>query len=204
MIKLDDKGLVPAIIQDDKTGDVLMLGYASPGSLARTFREGDLWLYSRSRAELWHKGALSGNYMYVRSISTDCDKDALLIKVDPDGPICHTGERSCFFNVLSEMPKYVKPEKGSGILEELFATIQDRKDVDPNGSYTAKLLSEGVEYIAQKVIEEAGETAIEGIKSSNDSLASEAADLFYHVLVLIAATNLTPEDIWEELRQRRK
>ncbi len=204
MIQLDEKGLVPAIAQDDKTGDVLMLGYVSPGSLRRTLEGGTVWFYSRSRAELWHKGEISGNYMHVKSVWADCDGDVVLIKVDPDGPICHTGERTCFFTPIDEMPDFASPDKGPGILDELFSVIQDRKSADPEESYTAKLLAGGPEAIAQKVIEEAGETAIEGMKSDGVALANEAADLVYHTLVLLAATGVKPEDVWDALRERRK
>ena len=204
MIQLDDRGLVPAIAQDDKTGDVLMLGYVSPGSLSRTLDGGSVWFYSRSRTELWHKGEISGNYMHVKSVWADCDGDVLLIKVDPDGPICHTGEQTCFFTPIEEMPKFASSDKGPGILDELFAVIQDRRDADPEESYTAKLLAGGPEAIARKVIEEAGETAIEGMKGDGEALASEAADLVYHTLVLLAATGARPEDVWEKLRERRK
>ena len=173
MIKLDDKGLVPAIAQDATTGDVLMLGYMSPGSLKRTLEGGDVWFYSRSREDLWHKGEISGNYLHVKSAALDCDGDAILLKVDPDGPACHTGNATCFFTSLDELPDFTSSDAGSGILDELFAVVQDRKNEMPEGSYTTDLLREGADRISQKVIEEAGETAIAGVKGDKEQLARE-------------------------------
>ena len=204
MLTLDDKGLIPAIAQDATTGQVLMLGYVTPGSLKRTMEGGDVWFYSRSRAELWHKGELSGNYLHVRSVHQDCDGDALLIQVDADGPACHTGNQSCFFTALGEVPSFQQGEPGPGILEELFSVIQDRRDADPQVSYTARLLQEGPRRIAQKVIEEAGEAALAGSSGQKEELAQELADLFYHALVLMAATGVKPDDVWQVLRDRRR
>lgn len=204
MIRLDEKGLVPAIAQNANTGEVLTLGYVSAESLNRTFDSGQVWFYSRSRSELWHKGEVSGNYMHVRSISVDCDNDTLLLKVDPDGPACHTGNTTCFFTHINEIPNFQRSDKGEGILEELFAIIQDRKTTDPDDSYTALLMKAGVDRISQKVIEEAGEAAIEGVKGDKTRFAEETADLIYHILVLLAAMGGKPEDVWEQLRLRRK
>jgi len=204
MIQLDEKGLVPAIAQNDATGEVIMLGYMSPGSLKRTLEGGEVWFYSRSRADLWHKGEVSGNYMRVKSAAVDCDGDVILLRVEPDGPICHTGKPTCFFTPLEQLPNFARPEKGSGIVEELFAVIQDRKRDLPEGSYTAQLLQGGPDRISQKVIEEAGETALAGARGDVEQLVGEAADLLYHTLVLLAATGAKPEDVWAELRERRK
>ena len=202
-VLLDDKGLAPAICQHEETGEVIMLGYVNPGSLKRTLEGGEVWFYSRSRADLWHKGEVSGNYMRIRSASVDCDGDVVLLKVIPDGPICHTGNPTCFFTPVDELPDFESPEKGPGILEELFSLIQDRKEAMPNGSYTTSLFEAGSDRIAQKVIEEAGEVAIAGVKSDRESLAGEMADLLYHSLVLMAATGARPEDVWSALRERR-
>ena len=204
MIQLDEKGLVPAIAQNATTGEVIMLGYMSPGSLKRTLEGGDVWFYSRSRSDLWHKGEVSGNYMRFKSATLDCDGDVILLQVEPDGPICHTGNATCFFTPIDELPGFEHRDKGPGIMEELFAVIQDRKRDLPEGSYTAQLFREGVDRISQKVIEEAGETALAGAKGNADQLVREAADLVYHTLVLLAASGASPEDVWEQLRQRRK
>ena len=204
MIRLDENGLVPAIAQDVNTGAVLMLGYMSPGSLKRTLESGDVWFYSRSRAELWHKGEVSGNYMHVKSAALDCDGDVVLLKVQPDGPACHTGNATCFFTPLEELPEFERPDSGPAILDELFAVIQERKRDMPEDSYTARLFREGAERISQKVIEEAGETAIAGAMGDGDQVVREAADLLYHTLVLLSASGAKPEDVWAQLRERRK
>jgi len=204
-VKLNEQGLLPAIAQDAKTGQVLMLGYMNPGSLKRTVEGVQVWFYSRSREDLWHKGEISGNYLNLKEAWLDCDKDSILLKVDPDGPACHTGETSCFFNLLEGLPEeYETTETGPGVLSELYAVIQDRQREMPQDSYTTKLLEEGVARIAQKVIEEAGETAIAGVQNDTESLPGEVADLLYHTLVLMAATGVKPQQVWDVLRERRK
>ena len=202
-VLLDEKGLAPAICQNVETGDVLMLGYVNPGALKRTLEGGEVWFYSRSRSDLWHKGEVSGNYMRIRSASVDCDGDVILLKVVPDGPICHTGNPTCFFTPFDDLPDFESPERGPGILEEIFSVIQDRKESMPEGSYTTTLLRGGTERIAQKVIEEAGEAAIAGVKQDGEQVVNELADLLYHSLVLMAATGVRPEEVWSALRDRR-
>ena len=203
-VKLDDQGLVPAIAQDINTGQVLMLGYMNPGSLKRTMEGTQVWFYSRSREDLWHKGELSGNYLNLREAWVDCDGDTILLKVQPDGPACHTGDPSCFFTPMDELPdEYESGDTGPRILDELFAVIKDRQREMPADSYTAKLLQEGVPRVAQKVIEEAGEAAIAATLGDNENLPGEIADLLYHSLVLLAASGLSPQSVWEELRARR-
>ncbi len=201
-VQLDENGLVPAIAQDARTKDVIMLGYMNPGALKRTMEGGDVWFYSRSRSDMWHKGEVSGNYMRYESASMDCDGDTLLLQVNPDGPICHTGNQTCFFVPFDDMPDFERVVKGPRILEELFSVIQDRKEEMPEGSYTAELLREGVSRISKKVVEEAGETAIAGMGGDTDEVAEEAADLLYHTLVLLSATGVRPEDVWARLRER--
>ena len=203
-VRLDQQGLVPAIVQDINTKQVLMLGYVNPGSLQRTLDGGQVWFYSRSREDLWHKGEISGNFMNLKKTWVDCDGDTLLFQVVPDGPVCHTGNETCFFTPLDEMPEFERPERGAGVLEEVFAVIQDRKREMPEGSYTAELLKEGVGRAAQKVVEEAGESAIAAAKGDNEQLPLEVADLFYHALVLLAAAGASPEAVWQELRKRRR
>ena len=181
-----------------------MLGYMNPGSLKCTVEGEQVWFYSRSREDLWHKGELSGNYLNLREAWVDCDADTILLKVEPDGPACHTGEVSCFYTKMEDMPEdYESTESGSGILDELFAVIQDRQLEQPEGSYTARLLQEGTARIAQKVIEEAGETAIAAVKGDREALSGEVADLLYHTLVLLADSGLKPQEIWEVLRSRQ-
>lgn len=204
-MKLNEQGLIPAIAQHIDTGEILMMGYMSPGALKRTLEGGQVWYYSRSREDLWHKGEVSGNYLNLKEAWVDCDADTILMKVIPDGPTCHTGEPSCFFTPLQGMPEGFHSEDTSAqILEELFSTIQERKRDLPEGSYTAKLIQSGIGRVAQKVIEEAGETALAAAQGDADSLPAEAADLLYHTLVLLAASGVTPNQVWEELRSRRR
>ena len=204
-LKLNEQGLMPAIAQDINTGQVLMLGYMNPGSLKRTVEGIQVWFYSRSREDLWHKGEVSGNYLNLREAYVDCDADTLLLKVEPDGPACHTGNTSCFFTSLNGMPEsFQTTDTGPGILDELFALVQDRKQDLPEGSYTAQLLKGGVGRIAQKVIEEAGESAIAATQGDTEQLPKEVADLMYHALVLLSASGVTPQQVWQELRDRRR
>ena len=202
-IQLDEKGLVPAVAQDVNSGEVLMLGYMNPGALKRTLDGGEVWFYSRSRSDLWHKGEVSGNYMRVKSAAVDCDGDTIILQVEPDGPVCHTGNQTCFFTPIEDFPEFTRTEKGPGILEDLFAVIQDRKRDMPEGSYTTQLFSEGAKRIAQKVVEEAGETALAAAVGDKEELVKESADLLYHTLVLLSALGARPEDVWQELRSRQ-
>ena len=203
-VKLNEQGLVPAIAQDANNGNVLMLGYMNPGSIKRTVEGIQVWFYSRSQEDLWHKGEVSGNYLNLKEAWLDCDGDTILLKVDPDGPTCHTGNTSCFFSPLEGLPEgYEDTDRGPGILGELYATVQDRQREMPEGSYTVKLLQEGIGRIAQKVIEEAGETALAAAQGDDEHLPSEIADLMYHTLVLMAASGIKPEQVWQELRDRR-
>ena len=204
-VKLNEHGLIPAIAQDVNTGQVLMLGYMNPGSLKRTVEGIQVWFYSRSREDLWHKGEVSGNYLNLREAWLDCDADTILLKVEPDGPACHTGETSCFFTPMDQLPEeYEVAESGPGILDELFGVIRDRQQDPAEESYTAGLLREGTARVAQKVIEEAGEAAIAAAQGDHENLPKEIADLLYHSLVLLAATGVPPQAVWEELRSRRK
>ena len=203
MINLDDNGLVPAIVQDSDTEQVLMLGYMSPESIDKTFSDGQVWFYSRSRGELWHKGETSGNYLDLKEAILDCDGDTILLKVKPAGPVCHTGTKSCFESPMSEDNSYNAHDKGPAILDLLFGLIQDRKLNKPEGSYTTRLFDRGIDFIAQKVIEEAGEFALASATGNLDNVPKELADLLYHCLVLVSAADLDPEDVWRELRLRR-
>ncbi len=203
-LKRNENGLIPAIAQHHETGEVLMLAYVSAESLARTLQDGDAWFYSRSRQSLWHKGEESGNFMRVKSLLVDCDGDTLLMKVDPVGPACHTGAVSCFFNDLDAEPSYEASEANVGVLEELFGVIKDRQANPTAESYTAKLLQSGIGRVSQKVVEEAGESAIAAVQGENEALAGEVADLLYHTLTMLAAADVSPRDVWAELAKRRK
>ncbi len=205
-LTFDDRGLIPAIVQDAANGSVLTLAYMNAEALKRTIEGPDVWFYSRSRQELWHKGETSGNYLKVKSVSLDCDGDAVVVKVDPVGPACHTGETTCFHTAL-DTNAFNEAESverlGPGELAQLFAVIEDRKVNPSDSSYTTELFRDGVDRIAQKVIEEAGETAIAGVRGNHERIASEVSDMLYHTLVLMSETELSPDAVWTELRSRR-
>lgn len=203
-LRRNENGLIPAIAQHHETGEVLMLAYVSAESLARTLQDGDAWFYSRSRQSLWHKGEESGNYLRVKSLHVDCDGDTVLMKVAPEGPACHTGAVSCFFTDLDAEPTYAEAEAGVGVLEELFAVIKERQANPTAESYTAKLLQSGTGRVAQKVVEEAGESAIAAVQGEKEALAGEVADLLYHTLTLLASAGVPPRDVWAELAKRRR
>ena len=204
MIKLNSEGLLPVITQDAATHKVLTLAYMSKESLQKTLDEKQVWFYSRSRSELWRKGESSGNEMHVKSVQSDCDNDAILIQVDPKGPACHTGETSCFHNEIQEPLVSTSDEKNSSMIDELYATIQQRKKDMPPDSYTSQLFESGINKIAQKVIEEAGETALAGVGSNKQKTVSEISDLLYHLLVMMSDLEITPKDVWSELKTRSK
>ena len=201
-LTIDDKGLIQAIAQDAFTGRVLMVAYMNDEAIEKTVQTGQAWFYSRSRQELWHKGETSGNFLDVRSIQKDCDGDVLLLQVYAHGPACHTGNSSCFYQDLGNEIELVQAA-GPGMLQELAGVIHQRNEDRPEDSYTAKLLERGTGAIAQKVIEEAGETAIAALTEGKERTASEAADLLYHMLVLLEGTGVSLEDVWTELDGRR-
>lgn len=205
MVKFDDRGLVPAIVQDASTGAVLTLAYMNEEALRRTLAGPDVWFYSRSRSELWHKGATSGNYLKVKEIVKDCDADAILVRVEPTGPACHTGSDSCFDVPLDgpDALEDIEQSAGPGVLAELMDVIQQRKRDRPEGSYTTRLFDEGKPRIAQKVAEESGEVVIAALTGSRQETAAEASDLIYHLLVLLSASDVQIEEVWEQLRERR-
>jgi len=201
MIRFDDRGLVPAVIQDAETGQVLTVAYMNASALQKTLEGPDVWFFSRSRRELWHKGETSGNFLKVREVTADCDHDALLVKVAPAGPACHTGEQSCFHNAVNDSEG--ESASGPAVLDELFDVIADRRAHPRAGSYTNSLFESGRKRIAQKVIEEAGEAALAGVDDEASRTAEEIADLLYHTLVLMADAGVEPALVWDELRKRR-
>ena len=203
-VVLDEQGLVPAICQEASTGRVLMLAYMNPDSIRRTLDTGEVVFYSRSRQELWRKGATSGSRFHVESAEVDCDGDALLFRVHADGPACHTGNTSCFFTPLDAALEFNRVESGPGVLSRLFQVIRQRQAERPQGSYTTSLFEAGTSRIAQKVAEEAAEVSIAAATRDADNLAGEVADLLYHTLVLLADAGIPPEAVWQELRRRRQ
>ncbi len=201
-IKWDEQELVPAIVQDASTGQVLTLAYMNQASLERTLETGESWFWSRSRGELWHKGATSGNTQQVLEIRYDCDADALLLRVEPAGPACHTGHQSCFYRCLSDQARVKRTPPSDGIMARLEAVIRDRKANPRPGSYTRQLLDAGLPRILKKVGEEAIEVIIAAQNESDERLVSELADLTYHALVLLAARDLPWADVEAELARR--
>ncbi len=201
MLKFDDQGLIPAIVQHARSGEILMLGYMNEPALAQTLESSLVTFWSRSRNELWQKGASSGNLLRLVEIRQDCDGDALLILAEPAGPTCHTGTRSCFSRTLSDEPT-TTPRPASAVLAQLADLIERRKHEQTEGSYTVKLLNGGPERIGKKVGEEATEVVIGAMKGDANELAYETADLFYHLFVLLAHQGVAPEQIWAELERR--
>jgi phosphoribosyl-AMP cyclohydrolase / phosphoribosyl-ATP pyrophosphohydrolase len=187
-------GLIPAIIQDAKTDKVLMLGYMNQEALEKTEKEGIVTFFSRSKQRLWTKGETSNNFLHVVEIRKDCDEDTLLIKVNPDGPTCHTGADTCW-NETNEPGQ-------AGWLNHLKAVIRDRKNNPSGKSYTASLFEKGTNKIAQKVGEEAVELVIEAMDSNDDLFKGEAADLLFHYLVLLEQRGIDFDEIIDELRER--
>jgi phosphoribosyl-ATP pyrophosphohydrolase/phosphoribosyl-AMP cyclohydrolase len=197
-IAFDERGLVPCIVQDWRTGEVLTLAYMNRDALARTQESGQTWFWSRSRGELWHKGETSGNVQSVRELRYDCDADALLALVDPAGPACHTGERSCFHNGELEPPA---PHEALPALERTIAARAAAADT--GSSYTAQLLADPA-LIGAKVEEEAEEVVRAARDESDERVREEAADVLYHLDVLMAARGLSIADAFEVLNGRRR
>lgn len=204
-IKFDAEGLVPVVAQESRSGTVLMLAYASRDALRQTRSSGLAHYYSRTRRSLWQKGETSGHVQRVRQILVDCDGDTVLYRVSQTGPACHTGERTCFATVVtSDGAATHCPDAGGHVLSRVAERIAARAAVRPEGSYTTQLLDEGVAVVAQKVGEEAVEVVVAALAQDDARLAAEAADLFYHMLVLFQARGVSSDRIWDELEQRYK
>jgi phosphoribosyl-ATP pyrophosphohydrolase/phosphoribosyl-AMP cyclohydrolase len=197
-VRFDERGLIPAIVQNATTAEVLTLAYMNRESLARTIETKETWFWSRSRNELWHKGETSGNTQRVVSLALDCDRDAIVVLVEPAGPACHTGANSCF-NSVEELETNL-----GGVLDRLYQLIESRERERPEGSYTTYLFNEGLDKILKKVGEEAAETIIAAKNEDDARLVSEVSDLVYHLLVLLVARGVSLEEVRDELEQRRK
>jgi phosphoribosyl-AMP cyclohydrolase / phosphoribosyl-ATP pyrophosphohydrolase len=195
-IIFDENGLVPCVMQDARTGEVLTLAYMNEESLERTRETGEMHFFSRSRGELWHKGQTSGNVQRLKALRYDCDADALVALVEPTGPACHTGERSCFFRGDMEPVAHEA-------VPALERVIAERRDAPTEGSYTAELLADPGR-IGEKLREEAAEVADAARDEPEERVAAEAADVLYHLAVLLAARGLALEDAYEELNGRRR
>ncbi|MGB7443093.1 MAG: bifunctional phosphoribosyl-AMP cyclohydrolase/phosphoribosyl-ATP diphosphatase HisIE [Coleofasciculaceae cyanobacterium] len=196
----NEQGLVPAIVQDYLDGTVLMMAWMNRESLQKTMESGETWFWSRSRQELWHKGATSGHLQKVKSLRYDCDSDALLVTVEQIGDIaCHTGERSCFHQVDSQ--KVAPP---ADTLSQVFQVICDRRDNPSEESYTCKLLAGGDNKILKKIGEESAEVVMACKDDDPEAIASEVADLFYHTLVALAHHKVDVQDVYRKLQERRR
>ncbi|MDO5448726.1 MAG: bifunctional phosphoribosyl-AMP cyclohydrolase/phosphoribosyl-ATP diphosphatase HisIE [Clostridia bacterium] len=196
-LKFDDKGLIPAIVVDASTKKVLTLAYMNEESLKISMEKNLTCFYSRSRQELWLKGETSGNYQHIVSITADCDKDALVVEVNPDGPACHTGETSCFYNDL-----YENKEEAVFSLEALMKLIEGRKTDKQEGSYTTYLFEKGIDKILKKVGEESTEVIIAAATDDKKETIYEIADLCYHIMVLMIEMGISLDDINSELASR--
>lgn len=209
-IRWDEAGLVPAIVQDITTKEVLMMAYMNKESLKLSIESGETWFWSRSRNQLWHKGATSGNTQQIGSLSYDCDGDTLLLQVQSQGPACHTGKVTCFFNDVPLEKKeglVFTPYQGNerfAVLAELEQIIAEREKERPEGAYTTYLFDKGVDKILKKVGEEASETIIAAKNKDNAELRLEVSDLIYHLLVLLEERKLPLDDIMTELSLRHE
>lgn len=204
-IKFDGEGLLPAVIQDWLDGTVLMLGYMNQEALARTVTTKKVHFWSRSRNKLWEKGGTSGHTLYVKDLFIDCDRDTILVKAQPAGPTCHTGERACFFSGMDEQGRVVHRNAQAaqgGILESVLRTIRDRRARPQAGSYTSKLFEGGHDKILKKVAEEAGEVLLASKGGKKEEVVYEVADLFFHTLMVLGYHDVSLQDIYEELGRR--
>lgn len=204
-LKFDEGGLIPAVVQDWRDGTVLMVGYMNREALERTLATRSVHFWSRSRDRLWEKGETSGHRLHLRELLVDCDGDALLVKAEPVGPTCHTGERGCFFTKLRP-DGTADPEKTAeafgGILDRLYGTILDRKRAPKPGSYVSSLFEGGSDRILKKIIEEAGEVALGSKNQRREEVIYEVADLLFHTLVVLGYHEISPEEIYRELAGR--
>ena len=200
LVKFDENGLVPVIVQDSTTAEVLMTAWANEEALKLTADSGELTLWSRSRKELWKKGETSGNVMRVIELRIDCDGDTLLAIVDPAGPACHTGKRTCFYRSLWGKENSTE----ATFLGRLWGYLNIRKSEDPEESYTARLLAKGPSRVAQKVGEEGVETAIAAATGDREGFRYEAADLLYHLLVACISSGVSFKEVLDELMSRHK
>ncbi len=199
-IRYDEKGLVPAIVQDYLDGTVLMMAWMNSESLQKTLETGETWFWSRSRQEFWHKGATSGHTQKIKSIRYDCDSDAILISVEQIGDIaCHTGERSCFHQVDGNI---IPPPADT--LSQVFQVICDRRDNPNETSYTCKLFAGGDNKILKKIGEEGAEVVMAFKDNNTDEIAGEVADLFYHTMVALAHHKVDIKDVYRKLQERRR
>lgn len=204
-LKFDDQGLIPAVVQDWRDGSVLMLAFMNKEALQKTLETKSVHFWSRSRNKLWEKGETSGHKLILKDLFLDCDGDTLLVKAEPVGPTCHTGEKACFFTRLDSNGQ-TEAKKSSdawgGILERLYQTIQERKQHPTSESYTSSLLEGGLDKVLKKVVEEAGEVVLAAKGGKKAEIIYETADLLFHTLVALGYHDITPEEVYRELAGR--
>ncbi|CAI4030851.1 putative bifunctional phosphoribosyl-AMP cyclohydrolase/phosphoribosyl-ATP pyrophosphatase [Nitrospira tepida] len=203
-VQFDDRGLIPAIVQDWRDGSVLMLGYMNREALDRTRSTRSVHFWSRSRQRLWEKGETSGHRLIVKDLFIDCDQDTILVKAEPVGPTCHTGKQSCFFTELkgSEGQDRNPSAALGGILERIAETVRDRRANPRAGSYVSKLLEGGPDRFLKKVVEEAGEVLLAGKNAKREEIVYEVADLLFHTLIVLEANEIPLSDVYRELAAR--
>lgn len=200
-LKFDAQGLIPAVVQDWRDGTVLMVAFMNKEALLKTVTSKSVHFWSRSRQTLWEKGETSGHKLVLKDLFVDCDGDALLVKAEPMGPTCHTGEKACFFSRVDQ-PGTRTSEAWGGILERLYQTIQDRKRQPSSDSYTSKLMDGGVDRVLKKVVEEAGEVVLAGKGGKKEEIVYETADLLFHTLIALGYQDVTLEEVYQELAIR--
>ena len=203
-LKFDASGLIPAVVQNIETNEVLMVAYMNADTIKQTLETGRATFWSRSRQEVWVKGDTSGNYMYVKEVRVDCDCDCLVVLVNPAGPACHTGNRSCFFRKIEDgkLVEDSKEQTKTDVFAREQAVVMDRKEHPEEGSYTNYLFDKGEDKILKKVGEEAAEVVIAGKNRDKDEISYETADLIYHLTVTLVDNGMTWEDIYKEMERR--
>lgn len=204
-LKFEAGGLIPAVVQNEETKEILMVAYMNADTIKQTVQTGRATFWSRSRQEVWVKGETSGNFMYVKEIRVDCDCDCLVLIVNPAGPACHTGNRSCFFRKIEngKLVEDLQESSKSDIVAREQAVIIDRKEHPEDGSYTNYLFDKGEDKILKKVGEEAAEVVIAGKNRDKDEICYEVSDLMYHLTVMLVDNGMTWEDIYKEMERRR-
>jgi phosphoribosyl-AMP cyclohydrolase / phosphoribosyl-ATP pyrophosphohydrolase len=202
VLQFNQNGLIPAVVQDVETGQVLMLAYMNRQAVEQTLATGLAHYWSRSRAKLWQKGETSGHLQHVRDLRYDCDADTLLVMVQQEGVACHTGERSCFFRHLAEPAATTPPPATEGLLRRLYAVVQERKRRDPQESYVASLIARGQDQVLKKVIEEAAEVLMASKDGHPEAIIYEMADLWFHAIVALSWHDISPQEVLQELQRR--
>jgi phosphoribosyl-AMP cyclohydrolase / phosphoribosyl-ATP pyrophosphohydrolase len=202
VLQFNEQGLIPAIVQDVATGRVLMLAYMNREALERTLATGLVHYWSRSRAQLWQKGETSGHIQHLRDLRYDCDADTLLVIVEQEGVACHTGEPSCFFRRFSDIPETMPLPVSDGLLQQIYAVVQERKRRAPQESYVATLMARGQDHVLKKVLEEAAEVLMASKDGRAEAIVYEMADLWFHAIVALGWHDISPQQVLQELQRR--